>query len=169
MALSQSSLIVSGVCVGLCLISLLGLLSLRRMLFAAPLGVLAIVLIYIIVKTPSKELAAQITQTLQFLIIIFTAEAGVSTISFDKILQRMKGRTPMQAMTKAIKQHVANLTAIITASFTLSALLLSLGNMAKLKLEPAIMVATAIGILLATLVFLAINLRYPKGQDKDAA
>lgn len=166
-ALQQMNIVVLGVCAGLCLTSILGLLSLKRVLFTLPLLALTTILVYTIPTTPSKELTAQIAQTLQFLIIIFAVEAGLSMISFNKILKRLGGQTPPLAMTKAIKRYISNLTAITTASFTLTALLLSLGSMAKPKLEPAVIVATATTTLFATLMFLALNLRHPKTKGKE--
>jgi hypothetical protein len=134
-----------------------------------PLLALAIILIDAIVTAPSKGLTAQIIQTLQFLLLICTIEIGSSTIHFNRILHKMKEPKAIPAMTKALKRYTASLTAIITASFTISALFLFIGNITQLKFEPISLVATATAIILTTLAFLAVNLRYPQTKTKETA
>jgi hypothetical protein len=165
-ALSQPNPLVFGVCMGLCLTSLVGFLNMKPTLFTSPLLMLAIILIGTIVTAPSKEITAQTIQTLQFLLLIYTIEIGNSTIHFNKILKKIKEPKPIPAMTKAIKRYVANLTTIIAASFTLSALFLFIGNLTPLKFEQIVLVATATVILLTTLAFLATNLPYPSTKTK---
>ncbi|MEM2971636.1 MAG: hypothetical protein QW270_04350 [Candidatus Bathyarchaeia archaeon] len=165
-ALSQPNLIVFGICMSLCLISLMGFQIMKPTLFIFPLLMSTIILIGTIVTASSKGLTAQITQTLQFLLLIYTIEIGNSTIHFNRIIQKIKEPKPTPAMTKALKHYMANLTTIITASFTLSALLLFVGNLTPLKFEPIFLVATATAILLTTLAFLATNLPHPRTTTK---
>ncbi|MEM2995107.1 MAG: hypothetical protein QXI91_03705 [Candidatus Bathyarchaeia archaeon] len=161
-ALSQPNSLVLGLCMGLCLTSLVGFLSMKPKLFIFPLLMSAIILIETIVTASSKGLTTQIIQTLQFSLLIYAIEIGNSTIHFNRILQKIKEPKPTSATTKAIKRYITNLTKIITASFTLSVLLLFVGNLTPLKFEPIILVATATAIILTTLTFLAANLNHSK-------
>lgn len=169
-ALLQPNLFIFGVCVFLCSISLIGLRSLQRTLFAVPFLALAIILISTIVTTPVKGLMVQMTQSLQFLLLVCTIEVGSSTIYFNRIFQRTRGQTAcrglLPAMAKALKRYVASLTAIIVASFVISSLLLFLGNAMEFRFEPLFLVAAATSILLVSLVFLGTDLRSPSARTE---
>ena len=169
-ALLQPNLLIFGVCVFLCSISLIGLTSLQRTLFVVPFLALAIILISTIVTAPIKGLMVQMTQSLQFLLLVYTIEVGSSTIYFNRILQRTSGQTEcrslLPAMAKALKRYVTSLTAIIAASFVISSLLLFLGNAMEFRFEPLFLVAAATSILLVSLVFLGIDLRSPSARTE---
>jgi hypothetical protein len=160
-ALSQPNLLMFGICMSLALISLFGLLSLRRIVFVIPFPVLAILLIASIFAAPIKGLMQEVMLSLQLLLVINAAEIGSSSIYFDRILRRM--REPIEGTTvspvaRALKRYVVNLTGIITASFIVSSLFLFLGSMTNYKLEPLFLVAIATAILLLSLIFLGTNL-----------
>lgn len=158
--LSQPSLLVSGVCVSLALISLYGLLSLRRNFFVVLFPVLAIFLIASIFAPPIKGLMQEVMLSLQLLLVIYAAEIGSSSMYFDRILRRMREPvegTVASSVMRALKRCVINLTGIITASFIVSSLFLFLGSTANYKLEPLFIVAIATAIILLSLIFLGTN------------
>jgi hypothetical protein len=108
---------------------------------------------------------------LQLLLLIHATEIGSSSVYFDRILRRMRepiGDTTVSSAARALKRYVINLTGIITASFIVSSLFLFLGSMTNYTLEPLVLVAIGIAVLLLSLVFLVTNLLSSTTQAEKA-
>jgi hypothetical protein len=170
-ALSQPNLLMSGICMSLGSIALYGLLSLRKIIFVIPIPVLAMFFIASILAAPIKGFMQEVMLPLQLLLLIHATEIGSSSIYLDRILRRMRepiGDTTVSSAARALKRYVINLTGIITASFIVSSLFLFLGSMTNYTLEPLVLVAIGIAVLLLSLVFLGTNLLSSTTQAEKA-
>lgn len=164
--LSQPNLLILGACVALGLVSLFGLQSSRQLVFATPFLASAIIIVASIFTSPLRGVTMQILLSLQLLLLIFTTVIGSSAISFERIINNTNGPIEPDAISsenRALRTHIVSLTRLATASFSISSVFLLLGNAASFRLEPLLLVAAAIAILLLSLVFLGTN---PSSESK---